>query len=95
MRVYEKPVLEIIELRPEERLAGNSITVKDVSIDGWHYTIKDSDFNGAGDFTVTYAEAWNDRTGHYKGSPNGLSGKLFKDFLKTMGLAPGNWWWKK
>lgn len=91
MRIYEKPVLEIIELRPEERLAGTSVLVKDV-YRGWNYTIYDHDQNGAKDHKIDYFEAWDDN-GRYQNAWLPTK-KVLHNFLKDMGLNFGNWWKK-
>lgn len=92
MRVYEKPLLEIIELRPEERLAGNSAKgAIGISPNGWGYTIFDHDQNGATDKNVDF----------FMGAGQKSNGQFaflssfntsFEKFLSAIGLNLGNWW---
>lgn len=90
MIAYEKPVLEIIELRPEERLAGNSAkAVAGISPNGWFYTILDHDQNGATDNNVDFFFGAGKKNGH--GSILGQWNTSFESFLSSIGLNLGNW----
>lgn len=80
MRAYESPELEIIELRPEERLAMAYMTGN--SNGKYTYTIFDNDTT---DDKYDYF-SYSDKTQTDFGIQMGATKKAISDFLKTLGF---------
>ena len=86
MRKYEKPVIEVVELRPEERLATGYVrTATGTTSTGYTYFITDdTDSNGV--IESYFAQKKSVGFG-------GIFGNLtsFNDFLEAIGLTSINW----
>lgn len=86
MRKYEKPVIEVVELRPEERLASGYVrTAFGTTSTGYTYYI--SDDTGTNDVIEIYYTTKNS-VGF-----GGMFGNIssFNDFLEAIGLTSINW----
>lgn len=91
MRKYEKPVIEVFELRPEERLAGSPTKYVGVTSndDGklFNYTIFDDGKNKNGIEGYDIKAQDNSQGGFSLGE----STKSFRQFLSWLGLDFGFW----
>lgn len=81
MTKYEKPVLEIIELRPEERLARGSVGTNGLD-DEWTFTVKDKIAN---DEIIDRFFAMRDNGDVF--SWGGKTKTWLNDFLVGLGLS--------
>ena len=87
MRKYEKPVIEVVELRPEERLATGYIRTASDENANWFYTILDTTATGNVDvFTYGQKSAPTLTT-----SITNWTDSMIQNLLNALGFGSINW----
>lgn len=82
MKQYEKPVLEIIELRPEERLATTNY-IKNGENQDWSFTIFDKDTSDGNFDSFMFTSKTGQSGGGYL---YGMTQDFIRSFLRTIGF---------